>query len=161
MVKHSRNGYFQKSRWGGVFTSDVNGLQGEGLLLIVNQSGLFCLVSHCRQWLCWAGVWAVWTRYTHTHKKKNQVEILLNRRTVTQVHSHLFMCSDLYSVYSTARAVKTILHMQIYLKPLEMGLEAYATHKTRNMHMMLKLSVSLSIHIKTARFAVHTIIFSV
>lgn len=34
-------------------TSDINGLQGKGLLLIVNQSGLFCLVSHGRQGLWW------------------------------------------------------------------------------------------------------------
>lgn len=47
-------------------TSNVNGLQGKGLLLIVNQSGLFCLVSHRWQGLCRARVWAVWTRYTNT-----------------------------------------------------------------------------------------------
>lgn len=35
-------------------TSDVNGFQSEGLFFIVNQSGLLCLVSHCRQRLCWA-----------------------------------------------------------------------------------------------------------
>ena len=49
-------------------TSDVNRLQGKGLLLIMNQSSLFSLVSHCWQWLCWARVWAVWTSYTHEKK---------------------------------------------------------------------------------------------
>ena len=54
--------------WEGL-TSDVNGLQGKGFLLIVNQSGLLCLVSHGWQGLCWAGVWALWTRCTHTQTK--------------------------------------------------------------------------------------------
>lgn len=50
-----------------ILTSDVNGFQGKGLLLVVHKSGLFCLVSHCWQRFGWARVWAVWTGY----KKKN------------------------------------------------------------------------------------------
>lgn len=61
ILKHSLSSLRMKTS----LTSDVDGLQGKGLLLIVNQSRLLCLISHCWQWLCWAGVWAVWTRYTH------------------------------------------------------------------------------------------------
>lgn len=55
-------------------TSDVNGLQGKSLLLIVYKSGLFCLVSHCWQRFSWARVGAVWTGY----KKEKKTSINTN-----------------------------------------------------------------------------------
>ena len=45
-----------------VFTSNVDGLQSEGLLLVGNQGGLLGLIGHGWQGLYGSGVRAVWPR---------------------------------------------------------------------------------------------------